>query len=326
METKSPPKFKFTLKSEKSSFDFTIIDTNKELTLKIEDLKDFPIKIYELKIEFEKLKQIDDNFFMFKTSERFINAIKSCIQSENYSISIDKEENAAIFLMKNDFFDNGGAKIKIPEKEQDLKSQVEALTKIVSEMKNERKKLELEKDEAALKSFQKTSFLKDDEKKLISQWINPNKVIRFNMLFNTNIDGDSASTFHYNCDGIFPTVVVILDTDGRKFGGFSTQNWCQSAVGGTYSRAPNSFIFNLTNKEKFELTDQFDNNAIYRYNSYGPTFGGGYDLCLANQCKSNTSSYCSKSAYNTGNTNVLGGNGSTSFQVSNYEVYQAIYE
>jgi len=326
METKNASKVNFTLKSDNSSYDFTILENNKELTLKIEDLKEFPIKIYELKIEFEKLKQIDDNFFMFKTSERFINAIKSCIQSENYSISIDKEENAAIFLMKNDFFDNGGAKIKIPEKEQDLKSQVEALTKIVSEMKNERKKLELEKDEAAVKSFQKTSFLKDDEKKLISQWINPNKVIRFNMLFNTNIDGDSASTFHYNCDGIFPTVVVILDTDGRKFGGFSTQNWCQSTIGGNYSRAPNSFIFNLTNKEKFELTDQFENNAVYRNNSYGPTFGGGYDINLYNQCKSNKNSYCSKSSYNTGNNNVLGINGSTSFQVSNYEVYQVIYE
>ena len=49
-------------------------------------------------------------------------------------------------------------------------------------MKNERKKLEIEKDEAAVKSFQNTSILKDDEKKLISQWIHPNKVIRFNML------------------------------------------------------------------------------------------------------------------------------------------------
>ena len=146
------------------------------------------------------------------------------------------------------------------------------------------------------------------------------------MLFNTNIDRDSASTLHYNCDGIFPTVVVILDTDGRKFGGFSTQNWCQSAVGGNYSRAPNSFIFTLTNKEKFELTDQFENNAVYRNNSYGPTFGGGYDINLYNQCKSNKNSYCSKSSYNTGNNNVLGINGSTYFQVSNYEVYQVIYE
>jgi len=263
---------------------------------------------------------------MFKTSERFINAIKSCIQSENYTITISKEENTAIFLMKNDFFENGGAKIKIPEKEQDLKSQVEALTKIVSEMKNERKKLEIEKDEAAVKSFQNTSILKDDEKKLISQWIHPNKVIRFNMLFNTEKDGDRTSTFHYNCDGIFPTITVILDNTGRKFGGFSTQNWCQSCAGASYSRAPNSFIFNLTNKQKFELTDQFHKNAVYRQNSYGPTFGGGHDLYLADQCKSNSSSYCSKSVYNTGNTNVLGGNGTTSFQVSNYEVYQVIYE
>ena len=69
-----------------------------------------------------------------------------------------------------------------------------------------------------------------------------------------------------------------------------------------------------------------ENNAVYRHNSYGPTFGGGHDLYLADQCRSNTSSYCSKSNYNTGNTNVLGVNGSTSFQVSNYEVYQAIYE
>ena len=68
METKNASKVNFTLKSDKSSYDFTILENNKELTLKIEDLKEFPIKIYELKVEFEKLKQIDDNFFMFKTS------------------------------------------------------------------------------------------------------------------------------------------------------------------------------------------------------------------------------------------------------------------
>ena len=116
METKNASKVNFTLKSDKSSYDFTILENNKELTLKIEDLKEFPIKIYELKIEFEKLKQIDDNFFMFKTSERFINAIKSCIQSENYSISIDKEENAAIFLMKMTFLIMAELKLKYLKK------------------------------------------------------------------------------------------------------------------------------------------------------------------------------------------------------------------
>ena len=214
--SKNITKLNFTLKSKNTSYDFSISNKGGEITLKLEDLQEFPIKIYELKIEFEKLKELDENFFMFKKVDRLIRTIKTCIQNENYSITFDKDENVIIFEIKNDLFDDGGAKIKIPEKEQDLKTQVEALTKTVSEMKKEIKKLkikEIEKEEAAVKSFEKTSFLKDEEKKLISKWIHPNKVIRFNMLFNTAIDGDSSSTFHYHCDGVFPTVTVILDTN-----------------------------------------------------------------------------------------------------------------
>ena len=189
---------------------------------------------------------------MFKRVDRLIKTIKMCIQNDNYSLNFDKEENVIIFEIKNDFFDEGGAKIKVPEKEQDLKTQVEALTKTVSEMRKEIQNLkikETEKEEAAVKSFEKTSFLKDDEKKLISKWIHPNKVLSFNMLFNTATDGDSSSTFHYYCDGIFPTVTIALDTKGNRFGGYSTTSWSQSTVGASYARAPGSFIFDLSNKK-----------------------------------------------------------------------------
>ena len=119
---------------------------------------------------------------------------------------------------------------------------------------------------------------------------------------------------------------MVLDTSGRRFGGYSTQNWCQSPIGASYSRAPGSFIFNLSNKQKYDLVE-FNTNAVYRYNSYGPTFGGGHNLCIANSCKSNTSSYCSKHAtYKTGDNNLLGNSGQTNFQVSNYEVYQVVFE
>jgi len=228
------------------------------------------------------------------------------------------------------------ANIKIPEKEQDLKAQVDSLIRVVSELKEEIKKYkndEKSKEEAAINSFNGSSFLTNDEKILISKWVHPNKIIKFNMLFNTSKDGDSSSTFHYYCDGVFPTVTVILDTSGRRFGGYSTQNWCQSTVGGNYTRAPDSFIFNLSNKKKFDLISQIDGNsnrAVYRNNSYGPTFGGGHDLYLANSCKSNTSSYVyknSSSAYNTeNNNNLFGSSGQTAFQVSNYEVYQVVFE
>ena len=100
-------------------------------------MKEFPIKIYELNIDLEKLRQLDENFFMFKNSEKIIKTINTFIENEKYSINFDKEENVAIFEIKNELFENGGAKIKIPEKEQDLKSQVEALTKTVSELRKE---------------------------------------------------------------------------------------------------------------------------------------------------------------------------------------------
>ena len=238
--TKISSKVNFTLKSGESSYDFTIINKEKELTFKLEDLKEFPIKIYELNIDLEKLRQLDENFFMFKNSEKIVKTINTCIENEKYSINFDKEENVAIFEIKNELFENGGAKIKIPEKEQDLKSQVEALTKTVSELRKEIQNIKikkLEKEQEAIKSFEQTSFLNEDEKILISKWIHPDKVIKFNMIFNTAKDGDSASTFHYYCDWVYPTVTVVLDTEGRKFGGYATNAWCQPSAGSVTSRA-----------------------------------------------------------------------------------------
>lgn len=115
-----------------------------------------------------------------------------------------------------------------------LMNQVEALTKTVFEMKKEIQRLkikETEKEEAAAKFFGKASILKDDGKKLIKKWILQNKVLSFNMLFNLVTDGDSSSTFHCYCEGIFPTVTIILDTKGNKFRGYSTTSWSQSTLG-----------------------------------------------------------------------------------------------
>ena len=51
-------KMNFTLKSEKTSYNFNLIDKEGELTFKFQNLNEFPIKIYELKIDFEKLKHV----------------------------------------------------------------------------------------------------------------------------------------------------------------------------------------------------------------------------------------------------------------------------
>ena len=82
-------------------------------------------------------------------------------------------------------------------------------------------------------------------------------------------------------------------------------------------------------KKKHNYDKLEKQKAIYKHNSYGPTFGGQHDLYLSNSSKSTTGNYCyvgGSSAYNTGDKNLLGNPGQTTFQVSHYEVYQVIFE
>ena len=317
----------------KNNFKFTINYDEQNLTFFIENSETFPIKLYEHKLslkDLQNIKSLED--FNFKTIEKYVNLFKKCVDLNKYDIEPSKNENAVIFTMYIELLDNATVEIKIPEKGNDLniKKELEALESIVYEIKQ---KVFIENNDnlnlnskyvTAVNSFVGTSILTSEEKKMISEWIDPIRTIKFNLLFSTEKDGDSSSTFHYYCDGISPTVVVVLDTSNRKFGGYCTHNWAQSPQGSSVTRAPGSFIFNLTNKKKYDLIDQFCNNALYRNNSYGPSFGSTNDLYICSGCKSSTSSQCSKSYYNTENC-LISGSSSTSFQVSNYEVYHVIF-
>ena len=296
----------------------------------VEKLNDFPILYYELNTSLEELYEKDDNLSLFGSIKRLIHAIKACIETDKYSFS--ENEFCFTLIIENDFFENKKANIEIPIKEQDLKIQLNSLIKIVSELKKEVNELKMNKPNKELKekiakeSISNSAFLTDEDKVLLSEWIDPVKVIRFSALFNSSKDGASSSTFHYYCDGAFPTITVVYDTQSRKFGGYTTQSWSESKVGSSGCRDEFAFIFSLSNKQKYGLNDKFYTQAIYRSNSYGPIFGGGHDLLIANGCTGNSSSSVNKSSYNTGNYNLLGGSSSTSFQVTYYEVYKVIFE
>ena len=335
-------KIRYTLKCDSEDYyNFIVLRNGENLTFTFENLESFPAKIYELKIKFIELRKQDINFVnKFKDAKDLMEGIKKLIVDKNYKISYDKEENNLIFEMQNNLFVNNVAKLKIPEKAQDLELQVKSLTSIVTKLRNQLKKNEKDKNESAINSFQGTSLLNNEEKKLISEWIDPKKIIKFYLLFSTIKDGDSSSTFHKYCDGESPTVTIVRDTLGRRFGGYSTKSWSQPTCGASYSRAPCSFIFNLSYKIKYDLIDQLNISAIYRDNSFGPTFGGGYDLYIADGCTSNINcncNKCDKSSYNTGNNNLLLASpfpmmmmmslsSSTNFQVSVYEVFKVVFE
>ena len=45
--------------------------------------------------------------------------------------------------------------------------------------------------------------------KMISDWINPNCKYQFNLIYNSERDGDSISTLHKLIDGKGPTLLLI---------------------------------------------------------------------------------------------------------------------
>ncbi|XP_078382248.1 uncharacterized protein LOC144664922 [Oculina patagonica] len=62
----------------------------------------------------------------------------------------------------------------------------------------------------------------------------------------------------------------------------------------SYGSSSNAFLFSLRNKEglgPFKSMVKKPQNAIYRNSGYGPTFGGGFDINIANNANSNTGSY-----------------------------------
>jgi uncharacterized coiled-coil protein SlyX len=118
---------------------------------------------------------------------------------------------------------------------------------------------------------------------------------RFDLLWRGTRDGFNASEFHRRCDGRGNTVTIIEAIGGFIFGGFTPIAWDS---GGGYRADPGlrSFLFTLKNPwgvvaRKFSLSDS--QYAIFCCASYGPTFGGGHALHVANNSDGNTGSYTS---------------------------------
>ncbi len=75
------------------------------------------------------------------------------------------------------------------------------------------------------------------------------------------------------------------------FGGHTSAIWSSSNL---YKTDATAFLFSLINRENRPCKSVVKSPgayAIYDHASYGPTFGGGHDLNIANNSDSNMNSY-----------------------------------
>jgi hypothetical protein len=115
---------------------------------------------------------------------------------------------------------------------------------------------------------------------------------RFTLLWRGSRDGFGVREFHGRCDGHRNTLVLIEETEGNIFGGFTPLAW-ESAV--TFGADPSlkSFIFTLKNPhnfpaKKFGLKAEKKDCAIFCMSSWGPHF---WDIGFDGLCNADTLSF-----------------------------------
>lgn len=132
--------------------------------------------------------------------------------------------------------------------------------------------------------------------------------------------GWRSRTFHRYCDGKGPTVTIVK-VGNYIFGGYTDKSWTWS---NGYTQSSNAFIYSLRNNYGygyFKKDVTYSSYATYSYYNYGPTFGAGHDIYLADnagynyynyfRCQSYRSPYCSSYVWT----------GSYNFCPNNAEVY-----
>ncbi|CAB4001290.1 basement membrane-specific heparan sulfate proteoglycan core -like [Paramuricea clavata] len=126
----------------------------------------------------------------------------------------------------------------------------------------------------------------------LQQWL-PSQLqeTKMKLCYRASDNGWASSTFHQFCDNKGPTVVLVK-VGKYVFGGYAAAAWGGSA---RYIKADTSFIFSFSNRDDLapfkSPVYQNNANAMYTNNGYGPTFGGGHDIHIANNANGGTSSY-----------------------------------
>ena len=337
-------------KQDNEQLKFELLLENNSIIIQITRENSIPFSNYFSEFT---LKDLQNKSKFFKVFDNIIEAfldLKQRFNDNNYKVTINDDKINISFkthVYKSDF------DLEILIKKQDISKIVEELCVIIRKQdeqikqilkireKNKKNNEEIEKLKEEIKLlkdqinsfvetegkvnkfyFKESTILEDDyEKNTLIKFIEDNDttkkgIIRTKLLFKATKDGDKSIDFHNKCDFMGATITIIKSENGRRFGGYSSISWDKSKA--NYSTDGINFLFSLDTLQLYKNTS--GSNHTYHNESYGPTFGGGHDLYIANECMNNNSSYSKKNDY--GMTSSFELNSVQSFKVLDYEVFK----
>ena len=356
MSTVGMPSKEYNLKdSKKNEFNLKIFQGKNSIIFHAKLIGDLSEVLYTEETDFEEFhnlnrffkqySSIDELFtLLFETLEDNEIIISKAEKRIKLSIMVEargKTEEVSFFL-KPEKANTDNITMNLCDKVRELEDQLKEKEKTIEELKEELEaiKTELKEERSENAKNQKdmmdmihlvrrgiaigSQIIKYNEFNFIESAIKKTlgkKVKFYNLIYRGSRNGFRAEDFHEKCDGKKNTIVVVQARNGRRFGGFTEAKWDKS---NGYKSSSTGFLFSLDNKEVYyNKKNEYD---IYCYSDKGPTFGGGHDLFIDDNCnKDNESFDNSNHSYDTyGKKYALAG--TKYFYVEEYEVYQLDFE
>lgn len=248
------------------NFIFDLSSNDEFICFHIENSNSFPKKEFELISSFESLKKINTYFLNFENTKELNKVIIESIKEKNIFFKIQEnicEMNIINPINKRTF------SINIPIIEKDMKNNFNDMIIIIQELQGkilllEEKVLNLENNNKKLNDemeilkkfkeeieskkkmlFNNSSIIQKEDLDIILNFFDK-KPTKFNLLFDTKIDGDANETFHNKVNNKCPTFIIIKTTNGFRFGGYTSKIWANNDSWATDNL---SFIFSLDKKK-----------------------------------------------------------------------------
>lgn len=166
-----------------------------------------------------------------------------------------------------------------------------------------------------------------ENKKMVANWVYEaikSKAGLFSLLYRGSRDGFEAKDFHEKCDNKGPTLVIIENTNGNKFGGYASVSWTGPPNPATVmsEESMSSFLFSVDKKEKLLYRPESKLWVLYHSAAVGPIFGWGPALRVGDKCNVNSENWCDPT-HNSFQSLIEGGyiSGTKYFKVKEIEVY-----
>ena len=271
--------------------------------------------------ELEPLRKKAAEVEVIKTQLLELNDLKtklaelSGVQDQLNEMKRLKEEINKLSNMDNNLDEINNLKMQI--------MQAEKLMKKEGEMQKQKIKSETHiKTQTTKKSLIKGDIIHNlQELEMITRKINKsNSKIILNLIYKATYDSDSAEAFHQKCDHAESSLVLIESDKGKRFGGFTTQNWRGD---GEEKKDENAFVFSLDKMKAYDVIE--DEVAIGCYPKFGPIFLGCQIRIYDNAFKNGGTTFEKGLNFSTEEDYELT-DGDRAFGVREIEVYEVIVE